>query len=548
MKKITSLLLVLGCSFLVQAKNLRVLETANLCPVENLKLAVAVKPDPIIPLRVLPKSFNPLAPLNDDCSNATAITALPYSFEQTDGATATNNAGFITACEDDGMNDGVWYTIVGTGGSILVSISPEEDYDAKLGIFTGNCSALQCEGTIDYFSAGGNETFLISNSIVGTTYYINIGYYSDSEDELEGNFTINVEAVETPANDYCASAIAVTSLPYSHEQTDGIGATNNEGFITVCEEDAMNDGVWYTVAGTGSAISVIVSPSETFDPQLGIYSGSCAALECVGTMDNGFEGEGESYTISSSEVGTTYYINVGNFSGFTDNQEGNFTISIVGDSALTNDSCLTATNITTFPYNTAVDASSATNNDGIITACTNGMNDGIWYQVNGNGSDITVSATSFDWDGQLGIYTGSCGELTCYDTVDNEFGGTAETIVITASEQGVVYYINFGDYDQEDDYPEGLAAIEVTTTALGVGNNKFKDFVAYPNPVKNTLNLSYSDTITAVSVFNLLGQQVMAKPANADLSQIDMSGMASGTYMVKVTAADAVKTIKVIKE
>ena len=60
--------------------------------------------------------------------------------------------------------------------------------------------------------------------------------------------------------------------------------------------------------------------------------------------------------------------------------------------------------------------------------------------------------------------------------------------------------------------------------------------------------MSYSENISDVSVYNLLGQQVIAKAVNANQSQIDMSHLTSGTYMVKVTANNQVKTIKVIKE
>jgi hypothetical protein len=62
------------------------------------------------------------------------------------------------------------------------------------------------------------------------------------------------------------------------------------------------------------------------------------------------------------------------------------------------------------------------------------------------------------------------------------------------------------------------------------------------------LNLSYTENISGVQIFNLLGQQVMTKAINANQSQIDMSSLATGAYLVKVTADNQVKTIKVFKE
>jgi hypothetical protein len=47
---------------------------------------------------------------------------------------------------------------------------------------------------------------------------------------------------------------------------------------------------------------------------------------------------------------------------------------------------------------------------------------------------------------------------------------------------------------------------------------------------------------------NLLGQEVITKSINSNQSQIDMSNLPQGTYLVKVTSENQVKTIKVIKE
>jgi hypothetical protein len=70
----------------------------------------------------------------------------------------------------------------------------------------------------------------------------------------------------------------------------------------------------------------------------------------------------------------------------------------------------------------------------------------------------------------------------------------------------------------------------------------------YPNPVKDLLHVNATQNITNVAVYNLIGQQVLLMNMNANKGQVDMSQLATGTYLVKVNTADAVKTIKVIKE
>ncbi|MFD2891438.1 fibronectin type III domain-containing protein [Flavobacterium chuncheonense] len=86
--------------------------------------------------------------------------------------------------------------------------------------------------------------------------------------------------------------------------------------------------------------------------------------------------------------------------------------------------------------------------------------------------------------------------------------------------------------------------IENLSTSTFV-NNTFK---AYPNPVKDNFKIEYDNAISNVKVINLLGQVVIDNSVNATTTEIDMSQLNAGTYMVNVTIGDAIKTIKVIKE
>jgi hypothetical protein len=91
-----------------------------------------------------------------------------------------------------------------------------------------------------------------------------------------------------------------------------------------------------------------------------------------------------------------------------------------------------------------------------------------------------------------------------------------------------------------------VLAVTVTVT-LGKSDFDVTSFSYYPNPVKDVLTISYSSDITSVAVFNLIGQQVIAKSINSTQGTIDMSNLAEGAYIINVTAGNHVKTIKVIK-
>lgn len=87
--------------------------------------------------------------------------------------------------------------------------------------------------------------------------------------------------------------------------------------------------------------------------------------------------------------------------------------------------------------------------------------------------------------------------------------------------------------------------VEVTLSRNDFDNASFR---AYPNPVKDFFNVSYSKDITNVSVVNMLGQTVINQTVNATATQIDMTGLPTGNYLIKVTVDGAVKTVKVIKQ
>jgi len=89
--------------------------------------------------------------------------------------------------------------------------------------------------------------------------------------------------------------------------------------------------------------------------------------------------------------------------------------------------------------------------------------------------------------------------------------------------------------------------VNVIEQDLSVGGFDNASFNYYPNPVTDVLTVSYSNTISEVVVYNLLGQQMLTAKPNATQTQVDLSGLTAGTYMVKVTSDEVTKTVKVVK-
>ncbi|WP_333599878.1 T9SS type A sorting domain-containing protein [Flavobacterium sp.] len=188
-----------------------------------------------------------------------------------------------------------------------------------------------------------------------------------------------------------------------------------------------------------------------------------------------------------------------------------------------------------------------------------------WFYTNGitltAGTNYTISYkygnNSTTYTENLKVAYGTSPTATAMTTVLADYpgitGGTTTssallgTVDFTPSVSGD-YYFGFNAYSLANEYYLFVDDISVTT-ALANPNFDANSFTFYPNPVKDVLNIGYNKTITTVAIYNVLGQEMLVKAINADQSQINVSYLSKGTYLVKVTAEDgATKTIKVIKE
>lgn len=156
----------------------------------------------------------PMAPINDDCANAQNIGAFPFS-NSVDASSATNNSGFISGC-GSAMNDGVWYSFVGNGGDLSFLLKPT-GWNAKIAIYRGSCGAFtSCAGFSDSGLSGIAEA-LTFTSIVGVTYYINIGHPNSTTDMPEGVFSLDITSSVLSVDDLIADGFRYFPNPVKKE-------------------------------------------------------------------------------------------------------------------------------------------------------------------------------------------------------------------------------------------------------------------------------------------------------------------------------------------
>ena len=173
---------------------------------------------------------------------------------------------------------------------------------------------------------------------------------------------------------------------------------------------------------------------------------------------------------------------------------------------------------------TEVDIDNVTNSTAEVTWMDNaGVNE--WEVLYGEtGFDpLTEGESMMDNDGVLGVTLIGLDAETTYDVYVRAICDT-------------------------DNMSEWTAVESFTTDFLGVNTENFVGFNYYPNPVKNSINLESRLNIDKVSIYNLLGQEVLSRDLNEMSPSLDMSNLASGAYILRVQIGSQSKIIRVIKE
>jgi hypothetical protein len=90
-------------------------------------------------------------------------------------------------------------------------------------------------------------------------------------------------------------------------------------------------------------------------------------------------------------------------------------------------------------------------------------------------------------------------------------------------------------------------AVRFAEGVLGADDFSGDVFSVFPNPVVNTLNIKSAIAVDNVTIYDVLGKQVLSVNPDAISPSVDMSALSSGAYLVNVTIGNASKTIKVLK-
>ncbi|MFY0481932.1 T9SS type A sorting domain-containing protein [Flavobacterium sp. PLA-1-15] len=448
----------------------------------------------------------PPPPANDTCETAIDLTnEISPIQSSTEGATNTN----LNVCNNDGeevenIHPDVYYSIVVPNGSTLSIGQTTNNYDSANVVFYGDCdnrTIIDCyddsdEKIVEWANNTGEEQ---------TVYWVQDGWSG------AGTFTLAWSVIA------CTPAEATYTVVSDCE--------NGEQFMVEVDVTSLGSATSVSVSDNqGTAVQVLTEAGiATFGPYA---NGEAVIFTVVNDQD-------ENCTLTSPEM----------------NQVA---------CPPANDLCINAEELT-------VGAVFAENEiEGTNLGATKDSTDPIpsceAYEFANNGKDVwfsfivpasgtitvetkTNTGTTLT-DTGLAVYSGECGSIVSLGCNTDDGDGNFSKLSLSGLTAGEELLVRVWGYNGAS----GSFKISAYDASLSSSQFDIANFKLYPNPVKDILNLSYTQNISNVEVFNMLGQQVLTKSVDATQGQVDMSNLAAGTYLVKVATDNQVKTIKVVKQ
>ncbi len=455
----------------------------------------------------------------DDCYNALAATVYAVGASagnevSVDTSTLTDSGAHST-CDDSGTNLDIWFMVTvpagQTGFNVLFGGDKADKVESALWDSCGGAE-LACN------AATSDEFVAFTGLTGGQTYYVQLWV----DESNSGIFTVAFE--ELPQAPDCAE---------NPSPADGSTVVLSSGRVVQLNWDAPTNGP----APTHYRLQIGVTPGTyVFDDTFDVTTLTLPLA--IGGLDDA----------------TTYYWKVtpvNNGAEATGCPEWSFTSEYPAPPA--NDTCAGAIALTVDPDTcgapTLTDNSFATDSGEAAPSCANYNGGDLWFTVTipASGSvTITTSSTgSMVSDTGMAVYSGTCGSLTELECDDDDGDGLFSQVELTGQTPGDIVYVRVWEYGNDR---FGEFAICAFDPIAAIADNQIAGFKFYPNPVNNTLNISAKDNIEAVSITNVMGQEVLRVSPEATQTQIDMSHLQNGVYFVKAQVNGEMTAFKVIKK
>ena len=423
------------------------------------------------------------------------------------------------------------YSVAELTITVIVTLSPtgidtQSNCDGTIASLQATGTAIQWYDSISSTSALAASTLLVNN-----TYY----YASQTENGCESNnrfevlYTSNcpIAGCLTDTFGQFPSATFVPACSGEQENITNIGYTAEYSLVTV------TSGIQYTFKSSNATTFI------TIGNDLGtlVYTSGTGSVSWTATISGNIR----------------FYTHLSSACDGNDTEIGRAIQCGLTPTAPTNDECLNAISLVPggiFTDNQlTVSNSGATDSIGISTpTCGAYFGGDVWYSVvvpaSGNVTIETDTTDDSVTDTVLEVYSGSCSNLT-YLLCDDDTNAGFSSVPLTGLTPGNTIYVRTFSYGNDE---IGTYLISAFDASLSNSNFDTFNFNFFPNPVENILTVSSTLILSKIQVISLLGQELYSKTLNSNSEKIDMSNFPAGTYLVKVSNDELVKTIKVIKK
>ena len=160
-------------------------------------------------------------------------------------------------------------------------------------------------------------------------------------------------------------------------------------------------------------------------------------------------------------------------------------------------------------------------------------------------NEVKLSVNPFQFNGQASMPTTYWIQLI---VTDGSSSTSVFWLVTSSSSVGNPSALYDGFWDYYDPTLDGVYIWEGDCSTMGVADAELDRFSFYPNPTSDILHINAAKNIESVTIYNMLGQQVISSKIGAISSDINMSKLPAGTYLMKVAINGVTKSYKIIKK
>ena len=503
-----------------------------------------------------------------DAMAVAADTTAPVFENSTPSSSSIAQLSFTLNTDID--EAGTIYYVVVPDGATAPSSS-----EVKAGTASGGGSAVK-SGNASVSTGGFTHNFSVSGLAAATAYDV----YVVAEDD-EG--TPNVQSSPTKVDVTTAAAITltITGLTGDNKEYDSTTSATASGTAVLSgvigSDDVTLGGsptftfasanvgtgitistTGYTISGTDAGNYTLTQPSlsgnitateltivgltgnnKVYDGTTSATASGTAVLSGIIGPDAVTLGGSPTFTFASANVGTGITISTTGYT-ISGTDSGNYTLTQPSLSA----------DITANPEIAVSSSEGGSLSDGGTDAQGNetaGTSKTVTYTITNSGTTtLTLSGTASVTN--LTNITGTP-TVSAYTSTSLSASSSATfTVNYTPTTTGAFSFDVSIANDDSDESPFNFT-VSGTAATLGEPDVTLHSIRTYPVPFSSMLTIDLGQYSNGeVQLFDILGKSLLKKTLDTSKTNIDMSTIPSGVYMLHLEVADGQKIIKVIKE